>query len=317
MDHLMSRIVIAGLSTALLFLQVDAVSAGTLTYTTAYSTSAIVGTGGETDDEQHPGTGFSTASAHTDVSSDQPGFGILSTVGGSSAIAAAGIVGATADAAVQSTWTGTATFLTDNLAGSSASAYARFIIDDVIVSTDLEGVTSVPVSMFLKIGGSLGAGASLNRDLGWPAGSSGTATVTVGVDIAGTPFTGSRSYMIDNTLITGAVSASGLLAGADDLSTPMTSVPVNTPFQVELSIQVNAGATTNITHGNATATSSYGNTFSFATGGPVFDLPPGYTANSISGGIVGNQFAVPEPSSLVLAALGMAGMFCWRRLRVD
>ena len=53
--------------------------------------------------------------------------------------------------------------------------------------------------------------------------------------------------------------------------------------------------------------SDFGGTLSFAPSGPAFDLPPGWTANSVSGNIVDNRFvgaAVPEPGGLTLLASG-------------
>ena len=58
-------------------------------------------------------------------------------------------------------------------------------------------------------------------------------------------------------------------------------------------------------------TTDFGDPLSFAPSGPVFDLPAGWTANSISGNIVDNRFvgaAVPEPGALTLLASGALSM---------
>ena len=54
--------------------------------------------------------------------------------------------------------------------------------------------------------------------------------------------------------------------------------------------------------------------FSFTTTGPVFNLPAGWTANSVDGTIVNNSF-VPEPSTALLIAFGLLGLGGWRRVR--
>ena len=54
--------------------------------------------------------------------------------------------------------------------------------------------------------------------------------------------------------------------------------------------------------------------FSFATTGPVFNLPAGWTANSVDGSIVNNMFIIPEPSAALLLLGGLIGLAGWRRL---
>jgi hypothetical protein len=58
----------------------------------------------------------------------------------------------------------------------------------------------------------------------------------------------------------------------------------------------------------AATTTDFGDPLSFAPSGPVFNLPPGWTANSISSNIVDNRFVglstVPEPSALILFGIG-------------
>jgi PEP-CTERM motif-containing protein len=71
----------------------------------------------------------------------------------------------------------------------------------------------------------------------------------------------------------------------------------------------------------ADSINDFSHTLSFAASGPVFNLPTGYTVNSVDGGIVDNHFVtstVPEPGTLILLGaglLGMAGAFR-RKLRV-
>ena len=71
------------------------------------------------------------------------------------------------------------------------------------------------------------------------------------------------------------------------------------------------------------ATSLFSDTFGFVVGGPVFDLPAGFTANSPTSFIVDNRFlppgavpAVPEPSSMLLLTGGLGLLTMLRRRRV-
>jgi hypothetical protein len=95
--------------------------------------------------------------------------------------------------------------------------------------------------------------------------------------------------------------------GGTDLITGPTGVDV--PATISMSLK--------FTHyqsgfpGQSIFSGDFGHTFSWATGRPVFDLPPGYTVNGM--GIVDNRYVVPEPAS-GCAALFMAlvGLFCRR-----
>jgi len=51
---------------------------------------------------------------------------------------------------------------------------------------------------------------------------------------------------------------------------------------------------------------------SFSQRGPVFNLPAGWTANSLDGSIVNNML-VPEPSTWVLIAIPLMGLAVTRR----
>jgi len=106
------------------------------------------------------------------------------------------------------------------------------------------------------------------------------------------------------------LSSSGVLAGlsggpSDEVKVPF-SIPisglVNTPMTVEAIMDVNTVASL-----GTSGSSDFGGTLSFALSGPVFALPSGWTANSVSGNIVDNRFggaAVPEPGALTLLASG-------------
>ena len=236
-----------------------------------------------------------------------------------SGMARPGILAASASADLQSTHATTLTFLADNLAGGSAWATVEFTIDDLVVtSTGAGGAATVPIALHLDLsGGGLSASGSLNSppEFTWPVSAGGTATIGVGVTasaIGVSTFAGTRSYSENNY---GEVSSgsTGLLAGGDQLTTPVFDVTVGTPFSLRVTLGVTAGASTNITHGNADAAATFDHTLRFASGRPVFALPEGYTVDAPSAGIVDNTFAVPEPSTLVLTLVGCALLAGLRR----
>jgi len=51
----------------------------------------------------------------------------------------------------------------------------------------------------------------------------------------------------------------------------------------------------------------------FAADRPVFNLPAGYTANSVQAGILDNRLsAVPVPAAAPLLAVALTGLLAWR-----
>jgi hypothetical protein len=67
--------------------------------------------------------------------------------------------------------------------------------------------------------------------------------------------------------------------------------------------------------GHANGHASFGHTFGFPTSGPVANLPPGYTLNSVSGHIVDNRFVVPEPGAFTLACSSVIVLLSYLRVR--
>jgi hypothetical protein len=76
------------------------------------------------------------------------------------------------------------------------------------------------------------------------------------------------------------------------LTVPNLQLPVNQPFHLGLGVDTETVATGRgaFATGGAVATADFSHTLSFPTVGPVFDLPSGYTVNSVDGLIVNNQF---------------------------
>jgi hypothetical protein len=285
-------------------------------YVSTTATAAVLGNPPDAETSDASGTAAAATAANAVLSAPITTTSNFLVGAAAAGMARLGILAADAAADLQSTHSGTLTFLNDGLAGGSATVSAGFAIDDLVVTaTGTGGPATVPIALRLDLSGSLAASGSLNQppELGWPAGAGGTASLAVGVTVGAIgiqTFTGARSYS-NNDRNEESSGASGLLAGGDSLVTPVFDVVVGAPFRLEVRLDVAAGASTNITHGNADATASYG-TLRFATG-PVFDLPPGFTVSSESAGIVDNHFVVPEPSTFALVWLG--GVFLARARR--
>jgi hypothetical protein len=131
---------------------------------------------------------------------------------------------------------------------------------------------------------------------------------------------------------TGFISGgNGVFAGDSaptGFTTAMTELPVGTLFSVSLGLGTTAfaswgsggGAEGELTTVDLTALSDFSNTFTFATTGPVFNLPDGYTVNSVSGDIVNNRFvggpaATPEPPALIMLGSGLLSLAVFLRRR--
>jgi hypothetical protein len=83
------------------------------------------------------------------------------------------------------------------------------------------------------------------------------------------------------------------------------TMPTNVPLNLFTEIIVEAVASGSVSPLEASAVADFRNTVSFPTDGPVFDLPAGYTANSVDGSIVDNRW-VPVPAAPAGAQLTAA-----------
>jgi hypothetical protein len=94
----------------------------------------------------------------------------------------------------------------------------------------------------------------------------------------------------------------------------MVTVPTGVPIRLFMNINGSAHGTAN----NISGMFSYfdfSHTFGLPLGTPVFNLPPGFTANAPSIGLVDNVF-VPEPGTLAMAGLDcviLGGLYRRRR----
>jgi hypothetical protein len=140
------------------------------------------------------------------------------------------------------------------------------------------------------------------------AGAQATARSIVN-GVYGTPAGGSFNRQVDNGTVEPQNGSGPLTNFVNnlDFSTEPFLVMNGQPFTVELFLQASATAIGDYRESfTAEANSDFGGTLTFATDRPVFDLPSGYTANSLDGGIVNNVFvAVPEPGSFALAGMAL------------
>lgn len=184
-------------------------------------------------------------------------------------------------------------------AGSSAS----FTIDDLVFSGPGGGSLPASVTLHLQFDGSLDV--FTDHDFHYST-SDGQADVGLTWN-ANTHFGGN----VTKTSM-GVYARTGMLAGYDPAL--ITAIAVELPFAgagvntLSLSLSTQSHALSR-DPANASSTVRFGNTLKFTTDGPVFDLPTGWTVNSVQGNIVDNHFtlqaSVPEPGSLGLVLAGI------------
>jgi hypothetical protein len=215
--------------------------------------------------------------------------------------ATAGIAGLKTSASASATSIGPFSISRPFTFGTSTSADATW--SDFMISGPT-GPATIQVSLNLEIDGTLSTFASTSA--------SGTAMAQALIQMfVRTPSNDTPGGVFVQNSQNGnapTVQTSGLLSGfngtAGNITTPLFDVPVNTPFPLELYLETVASVSS--LAGDAfdlSAQLTFLNTLKFATNGPVFNLPSGYTVNSGTAGITNN--VVPEASSLAFTSLGV------------
>lgn len=201
----------------------------------------------------------------------------------------------------------------DNFNSVQGVALAVATIDDLIISGP--GTGSILTQLNVRLHGVLSAVTSLASEAD---GSVSAAQVSIAI-MRGNEMLGFGTYRHDSTNGTSSqVTANGLLSsfdGDDLLTTGSFLVPLNTATTIELQLRISLVSTLQATvAGEATGSAFFNQTLSFSTDGDVFNLPEGYTANSVSAGIINNDYnAVPEPSTTAMLALASVGFVLWLR----
>lgn len=193
--------------------------------------------------------------------------------------------------------------------GVSGESRASFIMDDLFITGPI-GITTVAASLNLNVNGLVAtavpagsaADASFSLSVSGPFGGSGTITDSSGTLSANGMFAGLISHTVSGTST----------SGSGNLSTTAAN-----RFEIGIVAGGGAGWSSGRSGEVVVSESSFFNTINFPTSGMVFNLPEGYTANSISGRIVNNQWtgAVPEPSTTVFVTLCLMGYVCRFRVR--
>lgn len=164
--------------------------------------------------------------------------------------------------------------------------------------------TTTPGRVRLHVHGSMGNGTSAGTQ-----GRSLTANTTVGLTVNVPGASDGGSMTLSTTNGTPTLFESGMLTGFDGdetLVTVLFNLPVGEAFTLSLILS----AVTNLNYNSDEPTFSmqgnveFQNTVTFATDGPAFELPAGFTINAPSAGIVDNRYVVPGPGALGLLGAG-------------
>jgi hypothetical protein len=208
---------------------------------------------------------------------------------------------------------------------AAGPAVAQFLLTDIIISGPTSG--TVPVSVNLSINGTLAAtttntGAGTFEAHAWVTISGGFFSSS---DFTGEMEAGSISTAAGTTK---SFSATGMLAGfaggfpgSGSVTTPTFNLSVGSPHAMNLTLSTRTDWLYSIftpVSASGEATADFYHSLSFATSGDVFNLPDGYTVNSVSGNIVNNRWVgatAPLPSTMLLLGSGLVCLGGWRRLR--
>ena len=204
---------------------------------------------------------------------------------------------------------------------AGAGGNATFNMDLVISGPQGTSGLIIPTSINTNLTGSFGANANGSGLGGVFSGSAGAGLIS---NSGGGGFFSLGQFSGNST---GAFSGSGVFGGLGvPVASPVFTVVENQPFTVTMSFGLNTLAFANNFSGpgSAGASANFAHTLGFPTSGPVFNLPAGFTVNSLDGTVVNNLFTpvgtvvTPEPNTLLLMCSGvfaLSGRIVSRRKR--
>src|SRR5262249_9153108 len=203
----------------------------------------------------------------------------------------------------------------------SAQSGAHATFTDMVITPPPGATGPVLTSFNLHIDGSLSVASfftpSLSSDaqsqvqvaLYGPGAGVGPGTNVGGAFLAlrgdhGTPATGSGGGALASLANAASIASNGNVAFSMDFSSGTFLAPLGVPFSVGLDLETSTSLSNDVIESFITsANADFGGTLTFATDGPVFNLPPGFTVNSAAAHIIDNTFSpsVPEPLTIALA----------------
>jgi len=270
-------------------------------------------------------TGTSTVSASLSTTTDISNGGISGTITTNEyAVAGPGGVGSSSSVVLIQPGVPSLASIGGSAQSSAIATFTDFII------TGPTGSVSVPASLNLALNGTYATTPNIFSGLdNILISASSIIDLSVGGSVDGTGFSGTfnQASGVNGQGPTGMTStATGILDGevpAPNFTTSLTTLPVGTAFTVVLQMSTDAiagyqaEATIGGDPGNAgtsidiQSVSDYSDTLTFSSVGPVFNLPDGYTANSVSADVVNNQYvggavtATPEPTTGLLLGISL------------
>lgn len=193
-------------------------------------------------------------------------------------------------------------------ATGNANVHTTLNVTDLVFSGPS---AAIPVSLNLLFSSAVNASA-----LGGSVASYGASGFSISLNGAST-FSGEFAgnfHIYNSQAPSGNGLLSGYAGGLASLESGIWAAPTGTPLTLSISLYGNASAQGLY---DTSASSDATATLALPTGGPLFNLPVGFTADSPSLQLANNVYApVPEPGHYAaLAGLGLLGFAFWRRAR--